>query len=118
MSAAVCHGTANGARHMMSKPNRHRRHVHKRKPPRRQKLTDVRPDKYVNASQERRCNKKKKYKTLEGAEESCKDLNMRLVFGAVPLNVYHCHKHNAWHLGHNPNIILSQEYPSTALRLP
>jgi hypothetical protein len=47
------------------------------------------------------CNKKRRYASEETAQEMCNLLNERVVIQEVAATVYYCHRHSAWHVGHD-----------------
>jgi len=76
--------------------NRQAKHNPKRKPDRQSESA-----KKLVASKRKRCSKKKKYDSKEQAEAHCNQMLARVTLQLTPLEPYYCHRHQAWHVGHN-----------------
>jgi hypothetical protein len=76
----------------LGKPNRSKRKILKRHRPRRTPIP---------APPIKNCNKKRRFKTREDAQIMCDELNKRYAMQEILAEVYYCHKHSAWHVGHD-----------------
>jgi len=76
--------------------NRQARNTTRRKPDRKSES-----DKKLGANKRKRCGKKKRYDTREQAQAHCAQMLTRVTLQLTPLEPYFCHRHQAWHVGHN-----------------
>jgi hypothetical protein len=78
----------------LSKLNRIKRKILRRNNP--DKLKPRIPEPPIKS-----CNKKKRFATKEDAQVMCDELNERYALQEILAEVYYCHKHSVWHVGHN-----------------
>ena len=55
----------------------------------------------VRLNKKKRCNKKRRYKSEEKAQEHCDKMGAGVILEVIPLKPYFCSRHNAWHIGHD-----------------
>ena len=83
----------------LHKANRSARNVVRRKP---EKIPQsVRKAASGPFRKRKRCSKKKRFDTKEEAQVQCERMLLRVALQLTPMEPYYCHRHQAWHIGHD-----------------